>query len=54
MTTYEVRDSRGQIHARTSTRIYRHAVVHHRPEQPADGTWAARPARSKAELDEPC
>jgi len=30
------------------TALYRHAVVRHPPEQPADGIWPARPARSKA------
>lgn len=49
-TKYQVTDSRGQVHKRTSKagRVYTHAVVTHYPACPAEGNWAAREAYSKA------
>jgi hypothetical protein len=46
---YQVTDSRGQIHKRTSDRTYTHAVVHHVPApRPEDKIVWASEAYSKA------
>ncbi len=36
---YQVTDSRGQVHKRTSVRIYTHAVVYHVPAQAPTKQW---------------
>jgi hypothetical protein len=47
---YQVTDSRGKVHKRTTkSNTYTHAVVHHIKAQPAEGNWAGRPAYSRAE-----
>lgn len=46
---YQVTDSKGQVHKRTSlNRTYTHAVVIHYAARPADGDYMGRKAYSKA------
>ena len=45
-TKYQVTDSRGVVHKRTTAeRVYTHCVVCHRKAIPAGNGWLDRPAR---------
>lgn len=47
-TKYQVTDSRGTVHTRSSERTYTHAVVAHMPARAAQGGMPAREDRTHA------